>query len=122
MVRNVVLVLGILLALGAETEGRRGEGKGMMKIQWGWDAHRVTAAISEKFMSPLAFDRFMAITSNQTLVDVCVWADQARGWFLSLSTPFLLPPFLPSNPLNSWFLIFAFLILSPSPAYKNPPS
>jgi len=105
----LVVFLEPLVAKGKETI-KAGEEGG--EIQWGRDPHQTTAAISEKFMSPLAFDRFMAITSNQTLVDVCVWADQARGWFPFLFYP-LLPPFSSLSSLST-SLSPSFLMFPPS--------
>lgn len=46
---------------------------------WGWDAHRVTAQISELNLTSRALSNILELTSNQTVVDVCIWADEVRG-------------------------------------------
>ena len=38
---------------------------------FGWDAHRVSAAIAEKYLTPRAWNNVLRIIANETLVDVC---------------------------------------------------
>jgi len=67
----VALVASVLLVSQAEA-------------RYGWDAHRISAQVAEYYLSDKAWANVLRLTNNQTLADICTWADDVRCKWLSL--------------------------------------
>ena len=73
--------------------------------KFGYDTHKVSAAITEAYLTQNTFSRILQITGNQTLVEIATWADEIRGnpkYSWSASLHYVNPEHDPLNNICSY--------------------